>query len=121
MNMKRDQIIDDLELKHFSIDEDRDYITTMIKDALKKSEESFKTISSPWTAPPWMKDNKAWKGGSPLPEFYDTDVRIFGYDQNRDHLEEWVDVMFKDEKSSRNIHINGQAIQTLIASNRMIK
>jgi len=35
-------------------------------------------------------------------------VNILGYDQNRDHLEEWVDVMYKDEASSK--YIDGTAI-----------
>ena len=29
------------------------------------------------------------------------DVKILGYDQNREHLKEWVDVMFRDEASSK--------------------
>jgi len=35
----------------------------MIKEAMKASKEGFKIISSPWTAPPWMKDNNEWVGG----------------------------------------------------------
>jgi glucosylceramidase len=152
----------DTALKHFSIEEDRDDIIPMIKDAMAVSENGFKIISSPWTAPPWMKDNKAWKGGKLLPEYYHTwalffsrylkayaaegidiwgitveneplgngenwesmhytpeemndfvanhlgptlenqghDVVLLGYDQNRDHLKEWVDVMYGDEKAA---------------------
>jgi len=60
----------DLELKHFSVEEDMDDIIPMIKDAMAVSKEGFKIISSPWTAPPWMKDNKDWRGGKLLPEFY---------------------------------------------------
>ena len=62
----------DKELSSFSIDEDRDDIIPMIKDAMAISEDGFKIISSPWTAPPWMKDNKSWVGGKLLPEYYDT-------------------------------------------------
>ncbi len=29
------------------------------------------------------------------------DVKILGYDQNRDHLKQWVDVMYKDEETSK--------------------
>ena len=29
------------------------------------------------------------------------DLKILGYDQNREHLKEWVDTMFKDEASSK--------------------
>ena len=48
----------DTDLKHFSIEEDREDIIPMIKDAMRISEDGFKIISSPWTAPPWMKDNR---------------------------------------------------------------
>ncbi|MDQ2178671.1 glycoside hydrolase family 30 protein [Marinifilum sp. D714] len=160
----------DKELKHFSIDEDRDDIIPMIKEAMAVSKDGFKIISSPWTAPVWMKDNKDWKGGKLLPEYYDTwalffskyineykkegidiwgltveneplgngynwesmhytpeemvdfvnnhlgpklkadghDVKVLGYDQNRDELKEWADVMYKDEESSR--YFDGMAI-----------
>ncbi len=62
----------DKELQHFSIDEDRDDLIPMIKDAMAHSQDGFKIISSPWTAPPWMKDNHDWRGGKLLPEYYDT-------------------------------------------------
>ena len=154
----------DMELKNFSIDEDREDIIPMIKDAMAISKDGFKIISSPWTAPPWMKDNKNWVGGKLLPEYYDTwalffskyldaykaegiyiwgvtveneplgngnnwesmhytpeemtlfvqehlgpkleadgkgAVKILGYDQNREHLKEWVDEMFKNESTSK--------------------
>lgn len=63
---------EDKSLSNFSIDEDRDDIIPMIKDAMAISKEGFKIISSPWTAPTWMKDNNDWKGGKLLPEYYDT-------------------------------------------------
>jgi glucosylceramidase len=49
----------------------------MIKDAKTHSEEGFKIIASPWTAPPWMKDNNDWRGGKLLPEYYDTWAMYF--------------------------------------------
>ncbi|MFO7845944.1 MAG: glycoside hydrolase family 30 protein [Balneolaceae bacterium] len=67
----------DTELENFSIEEDRDDIIPMIKDAMAISEDGFKIISSPWTAPPWMKDNKEWEGGKLLPEYYDTWALFF--------------------------------------------
>jgi glucosylceramidase len=146
----------DKELKNFSIDEDRDDIIPMIKDAMAISEDGFKIISSPWTAPPWMKDNNSYVGGKLLPEYYDTwalffskyleayqnegidiwgitveneplgngnnwesmhftakemaeftknhlapqlrndghSTKILAYDQNRDELQEWADVIY---------------------------
>ena len=161
----------DLNLEHFSIDEDRDDLIPMIKDAMKISKDGFNIIASPWTAPPWMKDNKAYVGGKLLSEYYDTfalffdkyldaykaegidvwgltpvnephgngnnwesmhfspeeetdfvqnhlgpkleangkgDIKILGYDQNRAGLKEWVDVMYKDEASSK--YYSGTAI-----------
>lgn len=62
----------DLNLENFSIEEDMDDLIPMIKDAMQASKDGFKIMASPWTAPPWMKDNKDWKGGKLLPEYYDT-------------------------------------------------
>ena len=156
-------IADDFELEHFTIKEDQDDLIPMIKDAMAVSEDGFKIIASPWTAPPWMKDNKKYVGGKLLPKYYDTfalffskyidsykaegidiwgltpvnephgngnnwesmhftpeeetdfvqnylgpkleadgkgAINILGYDQNRDGLKEWVDVMYKDDASS---------------------
>ncbi|MDR9417377.1 glycoside hydrolase family 30 beta sandwich domain-containing protein [Gracilimonas sp.] len=67
----------DRNLENFSIEEDRDDLIPMIKDAMKISQDGFKIISSPWTAPPWMKDNNDWKGGKLLPEYYDTWALFF--------------------------------------------
>ncbi len=160
----------DISLEHFSIDEDRDDIIPMIKEAMVLSKDGFKIISSPWTAPPWMKDNKDWMGGKLLPKYNDTwalffskyinaykaegidiwgftveneplgndnnwesmhftaeemtsfvqnhlgpkleaeghDVKILGYDQNREYLAEWVDTMYKSEATSK--YYDGAAI-----------
>ncbi|RRO11910.1 glycoside hydrolase family 30 protein [Flavobacteriaceae bacterium 14752] len=161
----------DKTLENFSIEEDKEDLIPMIKDAMKASTDGFKIISSPWTAPPWMKDNKDWVGGKLLPEYYDTwalffskyadaykaegidiwgftveneplgndsnwesmhytpkemtdfvvnhlgpqlekdgksDLVILGYDQNREHLDEWVDEMYRDETSRK--YFDGTAI-----------
>jgi glucosylceramidase len=160
----------DIELNNFSIDEDREDLIPMIKDAMRVSNDGFKIIASPWTAPPWMKDNKDWRGGKLLPEYNNTwalfflkyleayqaegieiwgftveneplgndknwesmhfspdemtnfvqnhlgpklevdghKVKILGYDQNREHLNEWVDSMYKDERTSK--YFDGTAI-----------
>ena len=70
-------IADDLALVHFSIQEDMDDLIPMIKDAMKLSSEGFKIIASPWTAPPWMKDNQDWRGGKLLKEHYPTWALFF--------------------------------------------
>ncbi len=160
----------DTQLEHFSIEEDREDIIPMIRDAMAASPEGFKILASPWTAPPWMKDNNDWRGGKLLPEYYDTwalffskyldayreegidiwgftveneplgndnnwesmhfspkemtdfvvnhlgprleedghEVKVLGYDQNREHLDEWVDEMFRDEAATR--YFDGTAV-----------
>ncbi|MEM6893612.1 MAG: glycoside hydrolase family 30 protein [Bacteroidota bacterium] len=157
-------------LTQFSIDEDREDLIPMMKAAQKISKDGFKIIASPWTAPPWMKDNNDWRGGKLLPDYYKTwalffskyvdaykledidiwgftveneplgndnnwesmhftpeemtlfvqhhlgpqlekdghDVKILGYDQNREHLQEWVDEMFKNEETGK--YFDGTAI-----------
>lgn len=62
----------DMELKNFSIKEDQNDIIPIIKQAQLVSKDGFKLIASPWTAPPWMKDNNDWKGGKLLPKYYPT-------------------------------------------------
>ncbi|MGB5700075.1 glycoside hydrolase family 30 protein [Muriicola sp.] len=160
----------DVALEHFTVEEDKDDLIPFIKDAMQASTEGFKIVASPWTAPPWMKDNNDWRGGKLLPEYNESwalffskyinaykaegidiwgftveneplgndknwesmhyspsemtnfvrdylgprlekdgyDVKILGYDQNREHLKEWVDVMFQNEESSK--YIDGTAI-----------
>ncbi len=67
----------DTALEHFAIEEDREDLIPMIKQAQEISKEGFKLLSSPWTAPPWMKDNQAWFGGKLLTEFYPTWANYF--------------------------------------------
>lgn len=154
----------DLALEHFTIEDDKDDIIPMILEAKAISKEGFNIIASPWSCPPWMKDNKSYVGGKLLPEYNDTfalyfskyleayknegidiwgvtvinephgngnnwestlfspeemtlfvqkhlgpklekdgwnEIKILGYDQNRAGLQEWVDAMYKDEKTSK--------------------
>jgi len=76
-NYAYNEVDGDVELKVFSIDHDKDDIIPMIKDAAKVSKDGFRIISSPWTAPPWMKDNKNWMGGKLLKEYYPTWALFF--------------------------------------------
>ncbi|MDB9883013.1 glycosyl hydrolase family 30 [Bacteroidia bacterium] len=64
-------VADDMLLENFSVKEDKDDIIPMIKDAMAVSTDGFKIISSPWTAPPWMKDNNNYVGGKLLPKYYE--------------------------------------------------
>lgn len=163
-------VADDRELKYFTIEEDREDLIPMIKNAMKVSKDGFKILTSPWTAPPWMKDNVSWVGGKLLPAYYDTwalffskyvaaykeegidiwgftveneplgngnnwesmhytpdemtnfvqnhlgpklkgdypEIKILGYDQNREHLKEWIDSQFKNDATSE--YFDGTAI-----------
>jgi glucosylceramidase len=67
----------DINLEHFTIEEDKDDLIPMIKDAMAASEDGFKIFASPWTAAPWMKDNNNWVGGKLLPKYYDTWALFF--------------------------------------------
>lgn len=161
----------DKDLEHFSIEEDKEDLIPFIKDAMAASEDGFKIFGSPWTPPPWMKDNGSYVGGKLLPEYYDTwalffskyvdayksegidiwgftveneplgngnnwesmhytpdemtyfvqnhlgpkleadgkgDLKILGYDQNREHLREWVDSQYRNEETSK--YFDGTAI-----------
>ncbi|MBK8556281.1 MAG: glycoside hydrolase family 30 protein [Lewinellaceae bacterium] len=68
---------DDQTLEHFSVAEDQGDLIPMIKEAQEISKDGFKIIESPWTAPPWMKDNKQFVGGKLLPEYNDTWALFF--------------------------------------------
>ena len=70
-------VADDVALEHFSIEEDRNDLIPMIKEAMAISEDGFKLFASPWTAAPWMKDNNSWVGGKLLPKYYDTWALFF--------------------------------------------
>ncbi len=107
---------DDVELNNFSIDEDRDDIIPFIKEAMAVSKDGFKILASPWTAPPWMKDNKDWRGGKLLPEYYNTwalffskyidayaleDIKIWGFTVENEPLgnnNNWESMHFSPEE-----------------------
>ncbi|WP_132704562.1 glycoside hydrolase family 30 protein [Winogradskyella wandonensis] len=70
-------VADDVNLEHFTIEEDMPDLIPMIKGAMAASEDGFKLFASPWTAAPWMKDNNDWVGGKLLPKYYDTWALFF--------------------------------------------
>ena len=53
----------DPELKRFSIEQDRQYILPMLREARKANPELF-LFSSPWSPPGWMKSGGSMLGGS---------------------------------------------------------
>jgi glucosylceramidase len=67
----------DIDLSDFSIEEDRGDLIPLIRDAAAVEGADFRIVASPWTAPPWMKDNDAWNGGALLPRYYDTWALFF--------------------------------------------
>jgi glucosylceramidase len=67
----------DTTLTNFSIAEDLDDLVPLIQDALAIPGAGFNILASPWTAPPWMKDNNAWNDGSLRPEYYPTWALFF--------------------------------------------
>jgi len=71
------EVAEDTLLKHFSIKRDKSALIPMILEAQEISQEGFKIIASPWTAPPWMKTNNAWNGGKLKKEYYDTWANYF--------------------------------------------
>lgn len=83
-----DSIAGDTSLKHFSIARDLVEVVPMIKQAQQTSSSGFKIIASPWTAPPWMKDNQSWVGGKLLPQYYPTWALYFSkYIQSYEKLD----------------------------------
>ncbi|MCO4807659.1 MAG: glycoside hydrolase family 30 protein [Flavobacteriales bacterium] len=70
-------IAGDTFLDSFSIQPDLDDLVPMIQMAQEASADGFNIIASPWTAPPWMKDNADWYGGQLLPEFSSTWADFF--------------------------------------------
>jgi glucosylceramidase len=66
----------DPELKHFTIDRDRQYIIPMLREALVVN-PGLKIIASPWSAPGWMKTSGSMIGGTLLPSSFAPLARYF--------------------------------------------
>jgi glucosylceramidase len=72
------KVENDVSLENFTIEDDKSDLIPMILEAKAISKEGFNIIASPWTAPPWMKDNKKYVGGKLLPEFNDSFALYYG-------------------------------------------
>src|SRR5690606_28653945 len=59
----------DERLEHFSMEREQKDLLPVLKKIVALS-PSIKILGSPWTAPTWMKTNRAFKGGSLKPEYY---------------------------------------------------
>lgn len=71
------KVPNDMALEHFTIEDDREDLIPMILNAKSISKDGFNIIASPWTCPPWMKDNKNYVGGKLLPEYNDAFALYF--------------------------------------------
>ncbi|MBQ8893739.1 MAG: hypothetical protein IJ043_04945 [Clostridia bacterium] len=65
-----DDVPEDLDLKHFSIDRDKAYIIPMLKEILTVRPD-LTLFASPWSPPGWMKTGGAMCGGYMRPEYID--------------------------------------------------
>jgi glucosylceramidase len=57
-------------LLQFDLGPDRNDVIPVLKEIMAIN-PGIKLMSSPWSPPAWMKDNKDTRGGKLLPEFYD--------------------------------------------------
>jgi glucosylceramidase len=67
------------DLGNFTIQHDIDVpVVALVQDAQRAAgAANFKAVSSPWTAPNWMKSGGLYIGGSVLPEFYPLFAQYF--------------------------------------------
>ncbi len=66
----------DPELKHFTIDRDRQYILPVLREALAVNPK-LKITASPWSPPGWMKTSGSMIGGTLLPSSFTPLARYF--------------------------------------------
>lgn len=59
----------DMTLETFDISHEEDAVIPLIKAAYRY-EKDLKLLASPWSPPPYMKNNGEWQGGYLKPEFY---------------------------------------------------
>jgi glucosylceramidase len=71
------KVENDISLDNFTIEDDKSDLIPMILEAKKISKDGFKIIASPWSCPPWMKDNKSYIGGKLLPQYNDAFALYF--------------------------------------------
>ena len=66
----------DPELKHFTIDRDRQYILPVLRETLAVNPK-LRIIASPWSPPGWMKTSDSMIGGTLLPSAFAPLARYF--------------------------------------------
>lgn len=67
---------EDFELKHFSIDHDREYVIPAVLEALRIN-PAIKVMASPWSPPGWMKTSDHMVTGKLRPECYGVYAQYF--------------------------------------------
>jgi len=65
-NYAYDEVANDHELVHFSIDCDRPALLPMIRDAFQAAGGPIKLLATPWSPPAWMKTNGQMSRGGKL-------------------------------------------------------
>jgi glucosylceramidase len=66
----------DPDMKKFSLEPDRADVIPALKEILAIA-PAIKILGSPWSPPPWMKDNNNTRGGSLKPECYEAYAKYF--------------------------------------------
>ncbi len=85
-----DDVKGDVELKHFSVERDQEYILPMIKEVLAVNPE-IKLFASPWSPPGWMKTGGCIAGGYMRDKFVECYVEYIikflkAYEENGVHI-----------------------------------
>ena len=71
-NYAYDEVDGDIDLRHFSIDRDRQALIPLIQAAQQAAGRQIKLLASPWSPPAWMKTNgDMCHGGKLKPEYRD--------------------------------------------------
>lgn len=63
-------VADDTAMLHFSLEGPDSDSTFVVLQEILAINPTIKLLASPWSAPPWMKTNNSWIGGSLKPEYY---------------------------------------------------
>lgn len=64
----------DPELAKFSLAKDEEHLIPVLREILKVNPR-IRILATPWSAPPWMKDNGSFVGGRLQPRFYEVYAR----------------------------------------------
>ena len=67
---------DDMDLVHFSLGPHETHLIPIIQEILQIN-PNIRFLASPWSAPPWMKSDREFRGGSLLPEYYNVYAQYF--------------------------------------------